>query len=177
MYTAATNMLQPADLLERCQDELADCSFQATDSFYWSPQTKTIYFEPRSLDAPKGQMALLHEVSHATLRHIRYGSDAELLALEVTAWQHAAKQASAWSMDVIDPDHIQTCLDTYRDWLYARSSCPTCAVNSLQTAPLQYTCLNCLTTWNVSPSRFCRPYRMQLRGKKIPPREAQAVFQ
>lgn len=170
-------MLQPAKLLALCQTTLSDCEFRATDSFYWSPQNRTVCFDVASLDTSTGQMALLHEVGHALLGHTHYSSDADLLALEVTAWQQAARQASAWSMDTIDEDHIQDCLDTYRDWLYARSSCPTCMVNSLQIAPLQYQCLNCLTTWTVSPSRFCRPYRMQSRGKKIPSSKDQTVFQ
>lgn len=174
---AATPTLQSTKLLALCQEVLPTCVFQAADSFYWSPRGMTIYFDPASLSNSTGQLALLHEVSHALLNHSNYHSDVELLFLEASAWQEAIRRASQWSMDIVDTNHIEDCLDTYRDWLYARSSCPTCMVGSLQVSAQRYTCPNCLTTWTVSPSRFCRPYRMQSRGRKIPPSNRQTVFQ
>lgn len=173
---AVMHTLQPTKLLALCKKKLPDCTFQAAESFYWSPHDKTVYFNEALLGKAAGQTALLHEASHAALRHTHYGSDAELLSLEVMAWQEAIEQAVRWSID-IDTEHVQDCLDTYRDWLYARSSCPACMVSSLQVSPLRYKCLNCLSVWSVSPSRFCRPYRMQSRGKKIPSSKSQTVFQ
>ena len=131
--------------------------------FYWSPKESTIYYNPSQLDADKGRWALLHEAAHAHLGHNRYSTDLELLIYEVKAWQKAKNLGKKMGIS-IDQEHIESCLDTYRDWLYARSTCPTCELNGLQNENDRYTCLNCLTSWDVSPSRFCRPYRMQNRS-------------
>lgn len=162
-------------LLNSLKLQLPTITFMEDAKFYWSPATKTIYMNSTKLEEKEGQWALLHEAAHATLDHQVYNTDAELLRLEVEAWQEAQKMSRKMNQ-VIDEDHIQDCLDTYRNWLYARSSCPTCALNSLQIDETTYLCLNCSTRWIVSQSRFCRPYRMQGRHKKTPSEINQTVF-
>lgn len=162
-------------LVAKCAEAMPGLTFTAGRSFYWSPQTNTVFFNPLTIDTPNGQMALLHEIAHAQLNHKHYASDAQLLQFEVAAWDQAIFQGKQWSI-YIDRAHIEDCLDTYRDWLYARSTCPSCKVNALQVAPSRYRCPNCPTVWSVSPSRFCRPYRMQLRHKKTLPDHSRAVF-
>lgn len=127
--------------------------------FYWSPKEEIIYYDKSRLGEESGQWTLLHEMSHAKLNHQEYKSDLELLLYEVTAWEEAVKVGAELEIEVSD-DYVQSCLDTYRDWLHARSKCPTCQLNGLQKSPRQYQCLNCLSRWQVSASRFCRPYRM-----------------
>jgi predicted RNA-binding Zn-ribbon protein involved in translation (DUF1610 family) len=61
----------------------------------------------------------------------------------------------------LNPDHIQDCLDTYRDWLHRRSRCPTCGMHVLQDKSNSYKCFNCGTSWQVSGRRFARPYRLR----------------
>lgn len=161
------------DLLIACKQRLPHILFIESKTFYWSPKKKSIYFDPL-ISNDQGCWALLHESAHALLNHESYISDVGLLALEVSAWQTAEKLGQELG-NVIDPDHIQDCLDTYRDWLYARSTCPTCMLNSLQISETSYLCMNCSTKWSVSPSRFCRPYRMKDRYKKTPSEE-QKVF-
>lgn len=162
-------------LLNRCKKQVPAIKFVEASTFYWSPKTRTIYMNKAALGNEEGQWALLHEVAHASLSHQSYSSDASLLMLEVEAWQTA--QAMGRELDVqISEDHIQDCLNTYRDWLYARSTCPRCMLNSLQTDDITYVCLNCSTRWSVSQSRFCRPYRMQGRHKKTPSEVSQTVF-
>lgn len=146
--------------LKKLQALLPDVQFKAGEMFYWSPKAKTIHYNDSGLGESVGQWALLHEAGHASLNHQTYANDLGLLQLEVEAWQAAEKLAETIGL-VIDPDHIQECLDTYRDWLYARSTCPTCELNSLQIEETVYLCLNCSTRWVVSHSRFCRPYRRQ----------------
>jgi hypothetical protein len=107
----------------------------------------------------------LHETGHALLEHTAYTSDAELLYLEVAAWKHAELLASMLGVK-IDDSHIQQCLDSYRDWLFARSSCPRCLSSSLQTEIDKYECFNCRVQWRVSRSRFCRIYRSTLGSIK-----------
>ncbi len=163
------------NLIHSCQQQLKRIGFNDSGSFYWSPQTKTVHYNSAALDTEAGCWALLHEAGHARLNHTTYLNDMGLLSLEVAAWQAAEELANGFGLG-IDADHIQECLNTYRDWLYARSTCPTCEVNSLQVAETEYVCLNCSTQWFVSQSRFCRPYRMQLRDKKTPPESLQTVF-
>lgn len=168
-------MPKPASLLDTCRQNMPDLAFTPGGSFYWSPLTKTIFFDPVAISTANGRMALLHEVGHAVLEHMHYTFDAELLEFEVAAWHQARLQAKQWSVE-IDLEHIEDCLDTYRDWLYARSTCPVCKVNAPQVSRSRYKCINCSTSWSVSPSRFCRPYRMQSRSQKTPSDQSRTVF-
>ncbi|MES2970958.1 MAG: hypothetical protein V4702_01390 [Patescibacteria group bacterium] len=130
------------------------------------------------LQTDEGCWALVHEVAHALLDHQSYQTDAGLLKLEVEAWEKARDLGTKLDLS-IDEEHIQECLNTYRDWLYARSTCPTCMLNSLQIDETTYQCLNCSTRWSVSGARFCRPYRMQSRHKKTSsddPKSLQTLF-
>jgi hypothetical protein len=61
----------------------------------------------------------------------------------------------------LDNNHIQDCLDTYRDWLHRRSKCPTCGMHVLQKDVRTYQCFNCDASWRVSAGRFARPYRLK----------------
>lgn len=162
-------------LLKQCQQKLKDITFIDSDDFYWSPLTKTIHYNSAVLETTAGKWALLHEVAHSSLKHTSYTTDMGLLRLEVEAWQTAQKLGQEIGIS-IDTEHVQDCLNTYRDWLYARSTCPACELNSLQTEETVYICLNCSTRWAVSQSRFCRPYRMKTRDKKTPPDITQTVF-
>jgi hypothetical protein len=162
-------------LLHRLQKQLPTIKFVEAATFYWSPQTSTIYINSGALGSEEGQWALLHEAAHALLKHQSYKTDAALLTLEVEAWQSAQEMGKNLEVE-IDEEHIQDCLNTYRDWLYARSTCPTCTLNSLQIDETTYLCMNCSTRWSVSQSRFCRPYRMQDRHKKTPTEVNHVVF-
>lgn len=162
-------------LLSSVQSLIPGVRFEEASTFYWSPKNSTIYINNSRLEGQEGQWALVHEAAHALLDHNDYKTDAGLLSLEVEAWQKAHELGKKLDL-VIDEEHIQDCLNTYRDWLYARSTCPTCELNSLQIEETTYMCLNCSTRWSVSRSRFCRPYRMQGRDKKIPSGSSQTVF-
>ncbi len=126
-----------------------------------------------ALENEDGKWALLHEAGHALLGHKGYKTDAGLLMLEVEAWQAAQKLSIKMEITITE-EHIQDCLNTYRDWLYARSTCPTCALNSLQIDETTYLCLNCSARWSVSQSRFCRPYRLRqsTESEAINPKQA-----
>lgn len=145
-------------LLSQIKKIAPKVAFEEASTFYWSPKNCTIYMNSQKLEDEEGQWALVHEVGHALLGHKSYDTDMGLLRLEVEAWQKAQDVGKKLSL-TINGDHIQTCLDTYRDWLYARSTCPTCMLNSLQIDETTYLCMNCTTRWSVSGARFCRPYR------------------
>jgi hypothetical protein len=148
------------ELIAQVRAEFPALRFTPGEQFCWSPETGEIFYKTGA----KGRRAawsLLHETGHALLEHASYQADFELLRLEVAAWQRARQLASGLQIQ-IDEDHIQDCLDTYRDWLYKRSICPTCSTKCLQQGDfVHYRCFNCHTVWRVTASRFCRAYRRQ----------------
>lgn len=147
--------------------------FTAGKSFVWSPETGEIFY-PESFLSAEGdermRWSLLHETGHALLGHHSYKADFELVRLEAAAWEKAKELAAQLSplqglTLQIDEEHIQDCLDTYRDWLHKRSICPHCSTTCLQQNDYaHYRCHNCHTVWRVTPSRFCRAYR---RSKNV----------
>lgn len=153
-------------LLETLVQNNPGLQFRQGEQFRWSPRTSTITFNVAELDTARGAWSLLHEVGHGVLHHRNYSNDFELVMLEVAAWQKAKEIATVMGL-AIDEDHIQDCLDTYRDWLHRRSTCPTCTSTSLQDSPTSYHCHNCQTQWHVTTARFCRPYR-KLQQQKTP---------
>lgn len=124
----------------------------------WSAGTGQIAYE--SNESAPSLWSLLHELGHALLGHDNYKSDADLLHKEVAAWEKAKELAKHYKIAIVD-DHIQRCLDTYREWLYKRSSCPTCGSHGIQRLEHLYSCLNCQGNWQISGRRFCRPYRLR----------------
>ncbi len=148
-------------------------AFAGGDTFCWSPSTKTISYKP-NLSDKTAIWSLLHETGHAVLKHRDYTSDIQLVMLEVAAWDKAKEIAE--TIDVmIDENHVQDCIDTYRDWLHQRSTCPRCGLVSLQSSPKSYSCHNCQATWFVTAARFCRPYRLtKADNQKRPPAKQSA---
>lgn len=130
--------------------------FNSGRSHCWSPEKGQISYAGG--DKSHSIEGLLHELGHARLDHEGYVSDLELLQKEVEAWQEALGLAGLYGVD-FDEDHMQDCLDTYRDWVHKRSICPLCASTGLQDGERQYSCLNCGHIWYVTASRFRRPYR------------------
>lgn len=145
------------ELLKKLIKDFPDIQFVKGEKFYWSPKDQTVFYDASKEDIA-GQWALVHELSHGILGHKTYHTDFELLQLEVDAWEQAKSLGKTYKID-INEDHIQDCLDTYRDWLHARSKCPACGDHGLQDTKGNYTCLNCRNTWHVSTERFCRAYR------------------
>jgi hypothetical protein len=162
-------------VLARLKRDLPDVSFVVSDSFYWSPKNNNIFYVDEDNDL--NIWSLLHEASHALLEHKSYSSDLELLTLEVVAWDKAKELGNKMNID-IDEDHIQDCLDTYRDWLHQRSTCPSCSIACFQLNSNEYRCHNCYTAWKVSNSRFCRPYRLRNDGlnEKLSDTKPQTTF-
>lgn len=136
--------------------------FALAASHCWSPQHGKISYAKKS--EAYSIEGLLHELGHARLGHKAYSTDFELLQKEVEAWQEALKLAALYGVE-IDKEHIQDCLDTYRDWLYKRSMCPNCKSTGLQETRRSYACLNCGHSWQVGSSRFRRPYRLSVYKK------------
>ncbi len=156
---------QVIDDIKRLYPEV---QFKLSNTFYWSPNDQTVYYCNDDNDQ-ESLWALLHETGHGILGHKQYFSDLELVLLEVVAWEKAKELASqlfaqnAKSASVeIDEEHIQDCLDSYRDWLHKRSLCPDCHLSSIQIDEHTYACVFCHKKWKVTAERFCRPYRKKI---------------
>lgn len=145
-------------LLSKLQRDFPAINFRAGEAFTWSPKDTTVVFVDEPINDTQAKWSLLHEVGHGLLEHQTYATDFELVRLEAAAWERAVTLARTYKIK-IDQDHIQDCLDTYRDWLHQRSACPTCRTTCLQRSMTIYSCYNCNTEWRVSRSRLCRPYR------------------
>lgn len=133
-------------------------TFIAGDLFYWSPNSREIFYQ-----ASGPASSLLHELGHALLGHKHFSSDIDLLHKEVAAWEKARELARTYRVG-LDDRRIEACLDGYRDWLHARSTCPTCGTHGMQPSQSVYRCLNCGNMWNVSASVLCRAYRQRKRA-------------
>lgn len=146
------------EIVDALRNRYPTFAYRKGSHFSWSPETKEIVYDSTRSGAILG-WSILHETAHALLEHSNYRADFELLQLEVSAWERAKVLAHEFGIK-IDENHIQDCLDTYRDWLYQRSVCPRCNNKSLQQeVATHYQCFNCHAAWKVTPSRFCRAYR------------------
>jgi len=152
------NTPNPHKLFRRIEVDYPEITFTEATRFSWHAGKQHISYTKASLQDTRGLWALLHELGHALLKHTDYTSDVELLNIEVAAWDKARNLAAKYDL-AIDEEYIQDSLDSYRDWLHVRSACPTCHEHCLQVDVDTYKCHNCGTTWNVTQSRLCRPYR------------------
>lgn len=145
-------------LLPRLNEDFPAITFTAGDVFSWSPDTRTVFYVES--DA-RGVDLLLHELSHGLLDHHDYRRDVELLNMEAAAWDKARLLAKDYSVK-IDESVAEANLETYRDWLHARSTCPTCEATGYQTAKNTYECVACGGSWRVNEARLCGLKRYSL---------------
>ncbi len=138
-------------LASRLQADFPQFAFVASDGFRWSPKMQTVFYDEASGD----QAALLHELAHALLGHEGYTRDVALLELERDAWAHAQEVLAGTYDIIIDADQTEDALDTYRDWLHARSLCPGCHATGIQVKQNEYKCIVCMTRWRVNDARAC----------------------
>lgn len=151
-------------LIQKLQHDHPEFSYIESTRFAWSPKDRSIHFESTG-NVTDASVTLLHELAHGILGHTTFTTDFELLKIEVEAWQHAMTLGEAYEVNIPD-EHVQSCLDTYRDWLHIRSTCPTCECHGFQGSDLSYRCINCGSAWTVSSSRSCRPYRKKAIKKE-----------
>lgn len=148
--------------VRKLRQEFPAFTFVQGEVACWSAGKQQIAYSSDRSDA--SLWTLLHELGHALLGHHSYESDMDLLHKEVAAWQTARQLGRKYSLS-IDEDYMQNCLDSYRDWLHKRSTCPHCGSHGLQPSRSLYHCLNCQGIWKVNLDRFCRPYRLKKPSK------------
>jgi hypothetical protein len=144
-------MLSITSLVDRLRADFPQFHFAAGEEFRWSPPETTVYFKEHSTDTS----SLLHELSHALLGHNHYIRDIQLIEFEQAAWNYAKTDLSRRYGIEIDIEQVEDSLDTYRDWLHARSICPACGATGLQIKSHIYSCLACSTKWQVNDARVC----------------------
>jgi hypothetical protein len=146
-------------LLTKLTQDFKQFTFTPDEVFRWSPSLRTIYYPQ---DSSYTDHELLHELGHAVLNHTDYTKDIDLVRIESEAWEHARSNLAPKYAIKIPESIVDELLDTYRDWLHARSLCPNCSQNGLQTTTGTYQCLNCRCQWRANEARICmlRRYRL-----------------
>lgn len=153
-------MAETNSLLVKLSRDYPKFTFQESEDFYWSYSKKTVYYADMGADF--AEATLLHETAHGLLDHSGYDRDIKLVKMEREAWEHARNTlAPRYGID-INPETIEDMLDSYRDWLHARSTCPHCSMTGLQTDEQTYRCLGCDKAWRVNEARRCGLKRTSL---------------
>lgn len=144
------------------KDKLAadhqEIKFAPGNDFAWDPISHTVHYATSDQHYPE----LLHETAHALLGHRSYRRDIELLRMEREAWDYAAQTLAPTYSLSIDGDVIEEALDTYRDWLHRRSSCPSCSLSGIQESATAYRCISCTERWTVNEARTCQLKRTRV---------------
>lgn len=138
-------------LLAKLKTDFPAFQFTPSHEFRWAPEEMAIHYDETANDNP----TLLHELAHAILAHKEYAKDINLIELERNAWEYARTTLSPMYAVTVEEDIIQDSLDTYRDWLHARSTCPECDAIGMQTKKSSYKCIACGAQWKVNDARFC----------------------
>lgn len=146
-----TIMPSITSLLIQIQSNYTEFTFKPASRFSWSAAEHTVYYDPT---ADHAWMFLLHELAHGLLEHADYTRDIELLAMERQAWDRAKMLAKEYDLE-IDDELSDSTLDSYRDWLHTRSTCPICTATGLQIKKHTYSCPACGATWQVNEARTC----------------------
>jgi len=138
-------------LLPKLEKDYPQLLFSPGQRFAWSPDVKTVFYDESDTT---NTSLLLHELAHGLLEHHDYSKDVELVAMESAAWDKAVKIAPTYGIEITD-ETIQDTLDTYREWLHARSTCPKCDATGYQSGKSEYTCVACSHVWRVNEARIC----------------------
>lgn len=145
-------------ILSKLKNDYTDINFKENDLFAWSPKDKTVSYNLLNNEWEK----LFHEVGHALIGHIDYTHDINLLTCERDAWEKAKKIAHIYNYEISD-QIIESQLDTYRQWLHARSTCPSCQSTGLQMNSKKYSCITCGQTWRVNEAKVCSLRRYKIK--------------
>jgi len=138
-------------VLAKLKNSYPQFKFAPSDDFYWSSTDNIVFYNPKS---PNMDVFLLHELSHALLGHDKYQHDIQLLTLERQAWDHTVSLIH--DLAVLIPEGlVESTLDSYRDWLHSRSTCPKCQATGVQSDEKTYKCLVCGSDWSVNEAKTC----------------------
>lgn len=148
--------------LAQLKTDFPAINFELADDFYWSAQHQQLFYQPAALKTSAGMFQLFHELGHALLNHRNFESGVELLQLETEAWAKARTIAQSYNL-TLDETQVQNSLDSYRDWLHQRSTCPSCNNISVEITDSHYRCFNCQQQWTVPVNQRSRGYRLKVK--------------
>ena len=152
-------MPSTALIIQNLKNKYPQFIFSPSDNFYWSYSDKTIFYNEK---LPNFELFILHELAHAILQHNKYTQDIQLIAMERQAWDYTIKLAK--SLKIKAPESIiQSSIDSYRDWMHSRSTCPKCTSTGLQIDKKNYKCPACDHVWAVNEARICSLKRYSLK--------------
>lgn len=151
--------MQPTnkELLSRLRADHPEITFVVGDDFKWSKARNELM-----VVADEPAQYALHELAHALLGHMDFSLDVELLKQEREAWDFARSTLLPKYGLSIDESVVEASLDTYREWMHARSLCPSCGLSCLQTKTSTYVCVNCRCSWRPNDARRCALRRYKL---------------
>jgi len=152
-------MPSTTSILTNLKNKYPQFIFKSNNNFYWSYLDNTIYYDENS---PHMSIFLLHELSHALLGHNQYDYDIQLITMERQSWEHTILLAPSFDINIPD-DLIQNTLDSYREWIHSRSTCPKCNATGLQIASNTYKCLACNDKWRVNEAKNCALRRYEIK--------------
>lgn len=140
-------------LVSKLRKDFPDFHFKVGETARWSPDTMTVYYVKNQDE--ESIYELIHELGHGELRHSEYQQDIELISLELEAWERAIETAITYGIS-IPQETVESHLDSYRDWLHARSRCPRCNQAGIQEKDSGiYECLLCHLRWEANPAKQC----------------------
>ena len=124
--------------LSQLQQNYPEYNFKSGVKFSFRPP-RTILFVQND---PNFSSLILHELGHALLGHHNFTTDIKRLKMERAAWDKALELAQSLDV-VIDENLIEAELETYRNWLHAKSKCQKCGLTRYQTHDGRYHCPHC----------------------------------
>ncbi len=137
-------------LISQLRNDFPDITFVPGGLFRWSKATGQITYNEQDADSA---FFLLHELAHAQLTHANFRFDIELITQEREAWDYVRSHLAPRYNLSVNEQLIEEALDTYRNWLHERSTCPQCNDTGLQTKTSTYVCLNCRCSWRPNDAR------------------------
>lgn len=160
---AATTTAQLSSIWRHARRDHAAIAFRRAPAARWSPDERTVFY--RAVNSVESLADALHELGHALNNHTDFHQDIDLLRLEREAWETAAGLAISYGWP-LPPELAENALDTYREWLHARSRCPTCRNPGIQSKTTnEYYCVICASRWRTNDARNCELRRFTTTPK------------
>lgn len=130
--------------LEKIKSSYPDFSFREGRKFLFRPQ-KSIFYLPENTNFP---LLLLHETSHALLKHFSFSTPLERLQIERDAWEKTRLLCKYFSIP-FDSDFAESELDSYRNWTHKKTLCKTCGTTCLSVNSESLFCPLCQKTFSI----------------------------
>ena len=144
-------MPSTTSIIQNLKNKYPQFIFSPSDNFCWSYSDNTIFYNEK---LPNFNLFILHELAHAILQHNSYDRDIQLVTMERQAWDYTIELAKLFKIKAPE-SIIQSNIDSYRDWMHSRSTCPKCTATGLQINKKNYKCPACNHTWMVNEAKMC----------------------